>query len=137
MTGAGRPGLAASIGSVAVAFLITGNLGFVHYVGVGDKTLLAAALGTSLGITVALSAMAYAVYARFRTFIAPLSVARALLAALAAYFVAHALGQAGKLQTLVAGVLGVVSYLAVLVVTREVTRQDFSALVSVARGKRN
>jgi stage V sporulation protein B len=136
MTGAGRPGLAASIGSVAVVFLISGNLGFVHYVGVGDKTLLAAALGTSLGIAVALSAMAYAVYARFKTFIAPLSVVRALGAALAAYFVAHTFGQTGKAQTLLAGFLGALSYVGVLVMTRELTRADLTALLSIARRRR-
>jgi stage V sporulation protein B len=136
MTGAGRPGLAAGIGSVAVTCLVSANLGFVHYVGVGDKTLLAAALGTSLGIAVALSAMVYAVYARFKTFIAPLSVLRTLLAALAAYTVAHALGQTGKLQTLVAGVLGALSYVAVLLVSRELTRADLTAVLNIARRKR-
>jgi O-antigen/teichoic acid export membrane protein len=136
MTGAGRPGLAASIGSVAAAVLISANLGFVHYVGVGDRTLLAAALGTSLGIAVALSAMAYAVYSRFRTFIAPLSIVRALVAALAGFFVARTFGQAGKLQTLAAGILGALSYVAALVATREVTRDDLTSLISIARRKR-
>jgi stage V sporulation protein B len=136
MTGAGRPGLAASIGSVAVVFLISGNLGFVHYVGVGDNTLLAAALGTSLGIAVALSAMAFAVYKRFHTFIAPLSIARALAATLAAYFVANAIGHSGKLQTLIAGILGALSYVVTLLVTRELTREDLNALLSIARRKR-
>ena len=136
MTGAGRPGLAASIGSVAVTCLIAANLGFVHYVGVGDKTLLAAAFGTSLGIAVALVAMGYAVYSRFGTFIAPLSVARALVAALAAYFVAHTFGQSGKLQTLLGGILGALSYVLILIGTREVTREDLIALLSIARRKR-
>jgi stage V sporulation protein B len=136
MTGAGRPGLAASIGSVAVLFVVGGNLGFVHYVGVGDKTLLAAALGTSSGIAVALVAVVYAVYARFKTFIAPLSVARALLAATIAYLVANSIGQTGKLQTLLAGILAAISYITVLLITRELTREDLTAVLTIARRRR-
>lgn len=136
MTGAGRPGLAASIGSVAAVGVIGGNLGFVHMVGVGDRTLLAAASGTALGIGIALLAVAYAVYARFKTFIAPLSILRALVAAAASYFVAHSLGQTGKAQTLIAGILGVLAYIAVLLATRELTRADLTAALSIARRKR-
>jgi len=136
MTGAGRPGLAAGIGSIASLAVVAGNLGFVHYVGVGELTLLAAALGTALGTLVALLAIAQAVYARFRTFIAPLSLARALLAAGAAYIVAHNLGQGGKLQTILAGVAGALTYAVVLLVTRELTRADFDAALSIARRKR-
>jgi stage V sporulation protein B len=136
MTGAGRPGLAASIGSVAAIAVVAGNLGFVKLAGVGEHTLLAASLGTALGTVVALGAIGYAVYARFKTFIAPLSVIRALLAALTAYLVAHALGQSGKLQTLLAGLLGAVSYVVVLLASRELTRTDLDAALSIARRRR-
>jgi stage V sporulation protein B len=136
MTGAGRPGLAAGIGSVAAVGVIAGNLGFVHYVGVGERTLLAAALGTALGIGIALCAVAYAVYARFKTFIAPLSLARALLAASAAYFAAHSFNPSSKLQTMIAGIAGALSYVIVLLATRELTRADLDAALSIARRRR-
>jgi stage V sporulation protein B len=136
MTGAGRPGLAAGVGSVASVVVVAANLGFVKLVGVGDRTVVAAALGTALGTVVALGLVAYAVHARFKTFIAPLSVMRALLGAAAAYAVAHALGQSGKLQTLLAGVLGAVTYVVVLLLSRELTRSDLDAVLSIARSKR-
>ena len=82
-------------------------------------------------------AVAYAVYARFRTFIAPLSTTRAQLAAAASYFVSHSLGQAGRLQTLIAGVLGMLTYVSVLVASREPTRAGFAAVLRIARRRRS
>ena len=137
MTGAGRPGLAAAVASVAVVCVVGGNIGFVKYAGVGEHTLLAAALGTGCGTLVALALMGYAVYARFGGFIAPLSLARALVAGAAAYLVAHALASSGgKLHTLIAAALGAASFVVTLIVLRELTRADLDAVSGMVRRKR-
>lgn len=136
MTGAGRPGLAAGAAFMAVVCVVGGNLGFVQYVGVGENTLLAAALGTTSGTLVALVLMGYAVYARFGAFIAPLSLLRALVAAGVAYLAAHALASGGKLQTLLAAAVGFAAFAISLIALRELTRADLDSVLDMLRKKR-
>ena len=136
MTGAGRPGLAAAVAALAVVCVVGGNIGFVSYVGVGEHTLLAAALGTASGTLLAVVLMGYAVYSRFGGFIAPLSVLRALAAATASYFAAHALASGGKLQTLLAAAAGALTFLVSLIALRELTRTDLDAVLGMVRKKR-
>lgn len=128
MTGAGKPALAAGIALIAVGFVVGGNLGFVHYVGVGDRTLMAAAAGTSLGTLVAVVAIGYSVYARFGTFIPLPTALRCTVAALAGCAVAHLTDGEGKLRTLLALGAGAAVYGAVLFVLRELTSADLVVL---------
>jgi stage V sporulation protein B len=129
MTGAGRPGLAALVAVIAVSAVIAGNLGFVRLAGIGERTLPAAALGTCIGTLIALAAIGGAVYARFRTFIAPLTALRAGLAAGAAFAVATLLPGQTRLATLFALVLAGATYLLVLTLSGELTRNDFAPIV--------
>jgi len=133
MSGAGRPGLAAIVASVAVVIVISANVLLVRAAGVGDQTLLAAASGTSLGAAFALIAMGTAVYLRFGTFIAPKTVLRTLLAASCAFLAARAVPADSKLLSLVALATGAASYVAALLVTRELAGPDLQAVLRVVR----
>jgi stage V sporulation protein B len=136
MSGAGRPGLAAMVASVAVVIVIGGNLLLVRWVGIGDRTLLAAASGTSLGTSVALLAMGTAVYLRFRAFIPLATVARCLIAAAVGFSAARLVPASSKLLSLVALVTGALGYALALLVTRELGRNDLEAIQRVLRRRR-
>ena len=136
MSGAGRPGLAAAVGATAVVVLVAGNVGFVRIAGLGEQTLVAAASGTAAGTGLALLAMGVAVYRRFRAFIAPLSVMRALVAAAVAYAVAHAIPPSSKLVALIALALGTACYALTLVVLRELTQVDLQAVQEILRRRK-
>jgi stage V sporulation protein B len=129
MTGAGRPGLAAIVAVVAVVAVIAGNLGLVQLAGIGARTLPAAALGTCIGTLIALAAVGCAVYARFRTFIRPLTGLRASAAAAASFAVASLLPGQSRLATLLALVLAGATYLIVLTLFGELTRNDIAPLL--------
>jgi stage V sporulation protein B len=129
MTGAGRPGTAAIVGLLAVGGVVAGNLGLVQYVGVGDRTLVAAACGTTIGTTIAFIAIGVSVYMRFGAFIPVLTALRALIAAGAAFMVAHAIPVASKPMCLVALAAGGIAYLLVLALLREVTRADLAPVL--------
>ena len=136
MTGAGRPGLAAAVASLAVVVVLIGNLGLVRYIGVGEHTLLAAASGTALGTATALIAMGVAVYRRFGAFLAPSTALRALLAGAAAFAVAAALPHQTRVQGLLALAAGAISYLAALYLSREITRSDLETVLNMLRRRR-
>jgi stage V sporulation protein B len=133
MSGAGRPGLAAAVASVAVAIVVVANVTLVRYVGLGEHTLLAAAIGTSLGTTFALSAMAVAVYSRFRAFIPPLTVLRALAAAGCAFWAARLVPAGSKTMSIVALAAGASAYAIALIASRELGKPELQALLRVVR----
>jgi stage V sporulation protein B len=136
MSGAGRPGVSATIASVAVVVVLVANVAFVRWVGVGDRTLLAAASGTTLGTVLALAAIAVAVYLRFRTFIPVLTTARSLAAAAVGFGVARVLVGQSKLSALLALTVGGLAYLLVLIATRELGRPELQAIERVVRRRR-
>ncbi|MET0385122.1 MAG: oligosaccharide flippase family protein [Polyangiales bacterium] len=137
MTGAGKPALAARIAIVAVLIVVLGNLGLVHYVGVGEHTLTAAALGTGAGILVALIALGRAVQLRFGAFIPVASVLRALAAGTVAVVLAQLSSQLvhlpAKLGTLVSLTFGFVGYAATLALLRELGPTDYAAIKRLVR----
>jgi stage V sporulation protein B len=135
MSGAGRPGVAATIASVAVVIVLGANVAFVRWAGVGDHTLVAAASGTTLGTVLALIAIGVAVYLRFGAFIAPLTAVRSLVAAACGFGVARALIGESKLAALIALVAGGLCYVAVLIATRELGRAELAAIERVVRGR--
>jgi len=138
ITGAGKPGLAALVALVAVCVVVAGNLGFVRYVGVGDRTLIAAAFGTGAGTLVALAAMGYAVYARFGAFIPLATGLRACASGAVAFWAAHALmsGGSGFVRTVSSLSAGAVTYALALVLLGELTRTDYDAVTGLVRKKR-
>lgn len=135
MSGAGRPGLSAAVASGAVLVVLVANVVFVRIAGVGPNTLVAAASGTSLGTVVALAAIGIAVYARFGAFISLPTAGRSLVAAACGFGVARALVGESKLTALLALAAGGVSYLVVLIATRELGRPELQAIERVVRGR--
>jgi stage V sporulation protein B len=136
MSGAGRPGVAAAIASVAVVIVLIGNVALVRWAGVGEHTLVAAASGTTLGTVLALVAIGIAVYSRFGAFIAPLTAARCLIAAACGFGVARALVGESKLSALIALVGGGLCYVVVLIATRELGRQELAAVERVVKRRK-
>lgn len=133
ISGAGRPGLAATIACGAVVIVLAGNLMFVKWAGVGEHTLLAAASGTSLGTVLALCAIGLAVYLRFGAFIPVATALRCAIAAGCGFAVARVLGGDSKLMALVALIAGGLTYVAALVVLRELGPVDRDAVLGVVK----
>ena len=133
VSGAGRPGLAALVASASVAIVIAGNLLLVRWVGLGERTLIAAASGTSLGTAFALLAMGAAVYARFRAFIPWPTVLRTLLAAALGCGAARLVPAHSKLLSLCALIAGGIGYVLALLATRELGKPDLEAVQRVLR----
>jgi stage V sporulation protein B len=136
MTGAGRPGLSATLAVLSGVTVVAGNWVFVRLVGVGEYTLVAAALGTGLGMLVAVLAMGTAVYKRFGAFIAPSTALRTAAASLAGFAVSRALVSDNRLMSLVALALGALSYLTVLWLLRELTAADLAPLARLTKRAR-
>jgi stage V sporulation protein B len=133
LSGAGRPGLPALIAAITVGLVVACDMALIRMTGIGNHTLVAIASGTSAGMVFALLAIAVAVQLRFGAFIAPSSVARALLAAGIAWWVAHTLPTHGALLALVALVAGGLAYVATLIATRELGAADLELLRKIAR----
>jgi stage V sporulation protein B len=133
LSGAGRPGLAASIAGGTVALVIAGNLVLLHVAGVGAHTLQAAATGTSIGMSFALAAVAIAVRARFGAFMELRSVLRVLISAAFAWIVAHALPSHGVVFAVLALAAGGTTFIVALVATRELGAEDWAVLKKVVR----
>jgi stage V sporulation protein B len=131
LSGAGRPGLAAAIAGVTVVIVIVGNIVLVRHVGLGDRTLIAAASATSLGTAFALVAVGTAVYLRFGAFIPVITIARALLAASVGFGSAHFMPSSSRVQGLAALIVGGVAYLLTLIATREIGTHELAAIRKV------
>jgi stage V sporulation protein B len=136
MTGSGRPGLSATIAVLSGITVVAANWIFVRLVGVGEHTLLAAALGTGFGTLVAIGSMGTAVYKRFHSFIAPSTLLRAMVAAIVAFAIARALDSDNRPLVLVALALGALGYGIALWLLRELTATDLAPLTRVLRRKR-
>ena len=133
MSGAGRPGLSATVAALAVALVVAGNLVLVRWVGIGDDTLTAAAGGTSLGAAFALLVMGTAVNKRFDAFIAPATAARVLTAAAAAFAAARYVPGSSKLSSVVALIAGAVAYVVALFAVRELGKKDLDAVLKIVK----
>jgi stage V sporulation protein B len=131
LTSAARPLLTATIAVVGMLVAVAGNYLFVQRVGIGEDTLAAAALGTTLGMVVVFLLAGAAVYLRFQTLLPPFSVVRGLAAALVAFFVASAVPHDTRSTAVVALAAGFAAYVAVLAVLREVDGADVRAVKAV------
>ncbi len=131
LSSGGRPGLAAAVAGIAVVAVVVSGRLWILASGGGVASLPATAAGTSLGMTAAFLLAAAAVYARFRALFAPLTVVRALVAAVAAWSAAHFIPHQTRLMALAALAGGFVTFLLALLVLREVTREDAAALQRV------
>lgn len=136
LSGAGMPGRAAAIAGVSVVTVTVCNLVLVRWVGVGEHTLVAAAVGTSIGTTLALVAIAIAVHRRFGAFIPALCVVRVVLGAGVGFLVARFVPHDTAIGALSALISGGLAYLAALFALRELGRADLDAVLSVLGRRR-
>ena len=133
ISGAGKPSLAAIIAGVSLLAVVVANRVLVMRAGLGEQTLEAAATGTAIGMVIALVLSAWAVYQTFGVFIPVATWIRAGLAAGTGYAAAAAIPDDSPAMALVALALGFTSSAAVLVVTRELTKDDWHALRRIVR----
>lgn len=133
ISGAGQPSLAAMIAGVSLLTVVAANRWLVMRAGLGERTLEAAATGTTVGMFVALILSAWVIHRLFGVFIPVATWIRAGLSAAAGYATAAATPHHSPLMALVALAVGFTSAVAVLVVTRELTGEDWRALRRVVR----
>lgn len=134
--GAGRAREAAIIAAVALVAVVTCNVGFVEAAGVGEHTLLAAALGTSTGMGLALALVGTLLWRSYGAFLAPIVALRAGVAGVAGWMAAHFLPVSGKLGGLLALAVGFGVYVAVLLLTREIGATEKALILRIVRRKR-
>jgi len=133
ISGAGKPSVAAMIAGTSLLVVVVANRVLLMRAGLGDQTLQAAATGTVIGMVVALLLSAWVIHRSFGVFI-PLSTwARAGLSSLAGYTAAAYLPHDSALMALVALAVGFLSALAVLLLTRELTQDDWHAVRRIVR----
>jgi stage V sporulation protein B len=133
ISGAGKPSVAALIAGVSLVTVIVANRALLMRAGLGERTLEAAATGTSIGMCVALILSAWVLYRQFGVFIPILTWARATLAAFAGFAAARAVPHDSIVLAVLALAVGFVASLAVLVVTRELGADDWQALRRIVR----
>jgi Na+-translocating ferredoxin:NAD+ oxidoreductase RnfE subunit len=121
------------IAGVSLLAVVIANRVLVMRAGLGEQTLEAAATGTAIGMVIALVLSAWAVYRSFGVFIPIATWVRAGLAAGAGYAAAAAIPDDSRIMALIALALGFASSVAVLVVTRELTKDDWHALRRIVR----
>lgn len=133
ISGAGRPSLAAGIAGVSLIVVVVANRLLIMRTGLSSETLAAAATGTTIGMTVAFVGSSLAIYFLFGVFIPLLTWARAALAASIGYAVAASVPHGSPLIAIAALAAGFAAIVAVLVVTRELSSDDWRALRRIIR----
>ncbi len=133
ISGAGKPSVAAMIAGVSLLVVVVANRVLLMQAGLGDQMLQAAATGTAIGMVVALLLSAWVIRRSFGVFIPVITWARAALASVAGYAAAAAVPHDSALMALLALGAGFLSALAVLVVARELTLDDWYAVRRIVR----
>ena len=133
ISGAGQPSLAAGIAGVSLIVVVVANRLLIMRAGLSPETLGAAATGTTIGMAVALVGSALAVYFLFGAFIPILTWIRAALAAGVGYALAFSVPHTSPVLALGALALGFAAVVAVLVVSRELSSDDWHALRRIVR----
>ncbi len=128
ISGAGRPALAAAIAAGSLVAVVISTRLLIGRAGLGTETLAATATGTTIGMVIALVGSGLALYARFRVAIPIRTWARAAFAAAVGYVVAHAVPTESPLWAIAALGAGFVAVLTTLIVTGELSREDWSRL---------
>ncbi len=133
ISGAGKPTVAALVAAVSLGTVIAANRLLILRAGLGVETLEAAATGTTLGMLVALVLSAAVLYGMFGVFVPIRTWVRGGLGAWAGYATAHAFPDDSPFFAVVALVAGFSVAVAVLILTRELSSEDWSALRRIAR----
>lgn len=133
LSGMGHPGLAAGIAGVSLVVIVLAGTYMVRQAGAGPEALPALATATAMGTSLAFLLSSAVLYRRFGGLIPVATLVRGALAACVAGAVAHALPQDSRLMGLTALVVGGLSYLAVLAITRELTKADVELVTKLRR----
>jgi O-antigen/teichoic acid export membrane protein len=133
ISGAGKPSIAAMIAGVSLLTVIVANRVLLMRAGLGEQTLEAAATGTTIGMVIALVLSAWVIYRQFGVFIPVVTWIRAALAAGAGYAAAAVVPHGSAVMALIALAVGFAASAVALVVTRELTKDDWHALRRVVR----
>jgi stage V sporulation protein B len=136
LSGAGRPGLSAGIGLFALLAMLAANRFLVRAVGIGDSTLAAAAIATSLGPLLALVLSTRALHRLFAVGLPLLTLLRCALAAAVGACAARFVPQHSGLLAPVAMLAGGLAYLTVLLATGEISQADRERVLGVLKKKR-
>ncbi len=136
MGGSGRPLVSAGVAALGLVVVVVACRALLARVGLGEHALEAVAAGTSLGMLVAMIAAAVAVRVRFGTFVPAATALRGALASVAGFAAArYGLPTGVPIAFLFAPALGFFAFVAVLLVTREIGRDELE-LVRRVFGRR-
>lgn len=136
LSGAGRPGLSAAIGMVALVVMLAANRYLVRWVGIGDHTLTTAALATSLGPLLAVVLSAVVLKQLFTVSLPFLTLLRSALAAGAGFLAGRLVPQQHALLAPVAMAAAGIVYVALLALTGELKKSDFASVLAARRRKK-
>jgi stage V sporulation protein B len=131
LAGAGRARTAAGIAVSALILVIITNSAAVRAVGIGDHSIVAAAIATSVASLLALIAVGSVIHRLFGAFLPPLSTLRALLSGGCAWLVAHSLPHQNALGAIGACIAGFLTYFIALVIFKEIGSNDIALLRGV------
>jgi stage V sporulation protein B len=135
LSGAGHPTKAALIGVVSLSVVVIGNVTLLYLVGIGDRTLIAAATGTSLGTGVALVAVGIALHRSLGASVPLLTFCRGIIAGLVGFTVAHFIPSHTRSLSLLALIAGASAYLVTLIVLREIGRAEIATIKRIVGKK--
>lgn len=124
LSGSGNPGKSAVIAGFGLIVVIGLNRVFVQHTGIGDRTLEAAALGTSCGTFCALALIAVVMRWAFGPCLPLLSAARTVGAAAIAFWTAHLIPHVSAAASLIALVASGMVYLLILLALGEFRRDE-------------
>ena len=128
VSGAGRPLISAVIALLSLIVLVVAVRGLIALSGPGEAALVAAATGTSIGAMVALVAIGAVSMKLFGAFIPPASVLRGLAASAVGAGIAWLTPHSTRGMALVALAAGFAAYGVTLLVLRELTASELSAV---------
>ena len=136
VTGSGRPGIAASIAGLAFVLVVVLVRVLIGAMGV-EHAGTAAAIGTSIGTTLAMIAVGAVVWRAHGAWIPLPSAIRGALAGGAGFAAAHYVPHGSALGAVAALASGVAAYAVALLVLRELGREDLAAALRIVSRKKS
>jgi stage V sporulation protein B len=133
MNGAGLSRIAIGTAAFTLVLAAVGNFIAIPLVVDTGRTLEVAAAVTGSAMVVGAIAAGIMLYRKLGAFLPLLSLVRILIATAAALAVGRVLPLHGKLMTLVEAIVVGLTFLVVLVVTRELGKRDFDAIKAVRK----
>lgn len=134
LSGAGRPMVAALIALGSLIVVVIATRVAITTTGIeGHDTLVATAIGTSIGTVLALVVVGLTIWRAFGAFLPIVSGLRALLAGAAGFATARFVPHGTAIGALSALIAGGVVYLIALVITGEIGRRELDAARAIVR----